>query len=63
MPATTSRPSLSTNPSPGRPTTVVLLDTAPPPRAPSSGNTRPSEGTAADLLEPHWVAAIEAATD
>jgi hypothetical protein len=41
-----------------------LVDATPGSRAIGGGNKRPPErNTAAELLEPHWVAAIDAATD
>jgi hypothetical protein len=42
----------------------ALVDTVPGPRASGNGIKRPTErNTATEVLEPHWAAAIDAATD
>ena len=48
----------STGPTPG-----TLIDTTQAPRATGSGSKRPAERSTTELLEPHWAAAIDAATD
>jgi len=63
MTASPSGQNFPLNQSTGHPTPGALVDTTPGPRGTGNGNKRPAERNAADLLEPHWVAAIDAATD
>ena len=64
MTASSSGPNFPVTQSAGHPHQGGLADAAPGPRGTGSGNKRPTErNTAAELLEPHWVAAIDAATD
>jgi hypothetical protein len=63
MTVSPSGPNFPATQSTGHPTPSTLVDTTQGPRATGSGNKRPTERSTTELLEPHWVAAIDAATD